>query len=334
VKDSQTNIGAFRISFTLMIFFGFHAFLSSSLFFFFDSYVRLWLQKRLFFIKAIAFSALYIACHWIPTVVLSWFATICMIIAFVYMIIQILCVIDFSYRWNELWTSDREPSWLIATLIFSGIFILLSLIITVYSYWRFTGCGLNYYLILFSLLTNILLIALSVIIEHGSILPASVIMLYTTFQSFEILLSNPDNTCMTSQVSSSWLHTGLSTIFMAVSLMHSALFVSSVAKTALSLVGTRSDEFANDHEFSTNDEQNASFFYFHIFMIMCSTYMAMTLSGWNTIRTDDNFSDLELGYDFGKNWRSVYIKIVFLITTISLYFWSLVAPIVCNEREF
>jgi hypothetical protein len=57
-----------------------------------------------------------------------------MVVAFVYMLIQVLCVIDFSYKWNDSWTSDREQAYLLATVIFSVSFILISCSITIHEY--------------------------------------------------------------------------------------------------------------------------------------------------------------------------------------------------------
>ncbi len=69
-----------------------------------------------------------------------------MVIAFIYILIQILCVIDFSYRWNERWTTDKEPKWLIATLTFALLFIILSTLVTFYEYVRKLCSCVNKYI--------------------------------------------------------------------------------------------------------------------------------------------------------------------------------------------
>jgi predicted small secreted protein len=144
--------------------------------------------------------------------------------------------------------------------------------------------------------------------------------------------SNPDDSCRAGQgATASWVHTGLTIAFVLVSLLHTALFVSSAAKSVFSLLSGQHDEFAEE---SSNDEQNSSFFFFHLFMIMAMAYTAMTLTGWNTMETDGSLEDLALGYDSGRSWGSVYFKIFFLSTTLGLYFWSLIAPTVCEDRDF
>ncbi len=63
-----------------------------------------------------------------------------MFIAFVYMLAQVLCVIDFSYKWNESWTDGMEANWLAAGLAFSGVFILTSLYLLIQEYVRLLVC--------------------------------------------------------------------------------------------------------------------------------------------------------------------------------------------------
>jgi hypothetical protein len=111
------------------------------------------------------------------------------------------------------------------------------------------------------------------------------------------------------------------------------LFVNSAATTILSIIAPQNDEYVEE-ESTTEDEKCLSFLYFHIFMIMATAYCAMTLTGWSSIESDGSLFDMALGYDFGRSWRSVYIKLCFLALTVGLYVWSLVAPIVCQDRDF
>lgn len=143
--------------------------------------------------------------------------------------------------------------------------------------------------------------------------------------------SNPDDQCHTTLGTSSWyVQSAFNVIFVFLSLLHTSLFVSNIGQTALSISGRSTEPI---REYTTDDENNA-FFYFHLFMMMTSAYMAMMVTGWSTMETDGSLADLALGYDFMRSWRTIYIKLFFLAATLGLYFWSLIAPLVCEDRDF
>lgn len=69
-----------------------------------------------------------------------------------------------------------------------------------------------------------------------------------------------------------------------------------------------------------------SYTFFHLIFALASMYSAMLLSGWTS---DSESPDL---IDVG--WTSVWVRIGTEWVTAGLYIWSLVAPLILQDREF
>ncbi|XP_070534639.1 serine incorporator 1-like isoform X2 [Ptychodera flava] len=128
--------------------------------------------------------------------------------AFIFIIIQLVLLIDFAHTWNESWVSKMEDGenkgWYFALLTFTILFYLLSLTGIVLFYVYYTtphGCSLNKFFISFNL---ILCVIASVVSIHPKIqeaqprsglLQASIITLYVVYLTWSAMSSEPDKTC-------------------------------------------------------------------------------------------------------------------------------------------
>nr|XP_002739996.1 PREDICTED: serine incorporator 1-like [Saccoglossus kowalevskii] len=131
-----------------------------------------------------------------------------MIGAFIFIIIQLVLLIDFAHSWNESWVEKMEDSnskaWYFALLVFTILFYLLALAGIIVFYIFYTtphDCALNKFFISFNM---IMCIILSVISIHPKIqeaqprsglLQASVISLYIVYLTWSAMSSEPDNVC-------------------------------------------------------------------------------------------------------------------------------------------
>lgn len=69
-----------------------------------------------------------------------------------------------------------------------------------------------------------------------------------------------------------------------------------------------------------------SYTFFHVIFALASMYSAMLLSGWTSSSESSDLIDV--------GWTSVWVRICTEWVTAVLYIWSLVAPMVCPDREF
>jgi hypothetical protein len=78
-------------------------------------------------------------------------------------------------------------------------------------------------------------------------------------------------------------------------------------------------------------------FKFHLVMASCAMYMAMLLTNWGST-AEANDIDYQGGVLTGQAYdlsvETVWIKFVSQWLTMILYGWSLLAPVVCKNRDF
>lgn len=68
---------------------------------------------------------------------------------------------------------------------------------------------------------------------------------------------------------------------------------------------------------------------FHVIFALASMYMAMVLTGWNTLNASSSG-----GYAIDLSIPSVWVKIAASWVILLLYLWSLIAPYCCRDRQF
>lgn len=69
-----------------------------------------------------------------------------------------------------------------------------------------------------------------------------------------------------------------------------------------------------------------SYTFFHLIFALASMYSAMLLSGWTSDSESPGLIDV--------GWTSVWVRIGTEWVTAGLYIWSLVAPLILQDREF
>lgn len=196
------DAAVYRISFVLTIFF-FCTMLGSICS---PAVHRGWWGPKLF-----AFFALLIGSIWIPNNVFdnsgyAWIARFC---STLFLLLQILILIDFGYQWNESWVARAfkdggdEPSdkkWLILVIASAATQYILTIVGIVLLFIYYAECGLGQATIAVSLIAVIALTALSlfreqIVGEPGAILPAAVVSLYAVYLNWSALDSHPDTEC-------------------------------------------------------------------------------------------------------------------------------------------
>ncbi|KAL0164966.1 hypothetical protein M9458_040719, partial [Cirrhinus mrigala] len=88
-------------------------------------------------------------------------------------------------------------------------------------------------------------------------------------------------------------------------------------------------EVGDDNNRAIDNEKDGvtySYSFFHFMLFLASLYIMMTLTNWYS--PDSNYETMT------SKWPAVWVKITSSWICISLYVWTLVAPLVLTNRDF
>ncbi len=322
-----------------------------------------WGPKLILFFLALA------ACFFMPNNVFdnSGFAWVARLASMVFLLLQILVLIDFGYQWNEDWVDrayegsgaygdPENKGWLVAVLVSAATLYILAITGLVVLFVDYSDCTLGH---TFSWLTLIGVILMTIgslfreklVGEVGAILPAAVVSFYATYLCWSALQSSPDATCRPEHVKDGAGLT-IGVVLAAVSLMWTSYSCSTSAQSLitgqdrdassspsaqpfyrLEADGERNavDTIEGEDDDTEPAESREKLWIFHLIMMTASMYMAMLLTNWGV---QDSLSGS--GNEDGKvGTASMWVKIVSQWLTIGLYVWTLVAPKVLGQyRDF
>lgn len=184
------GIGAVdRITFALALFFLFHG-----LFLRFQACKRLDFQN--WWLKIFIFFVLLISSWFIPDAFYdNAYRNIARVVSGLFLLIQLLILVDFAYTWNEDWTSDAKQ-YFKSILGLSFLFQAIGFVSMVLDFIHFgsSGCKLNQFFISFTLILTTIATLISIspwLEEGGGLLPASVVALNSYWLLFDALTSDP-----------------------------------------------------------------------------------------------------------------------------------------------
>ncbi|RVW55508.1 Serine incorporator 3 [Vitis vinifera] len=287
--------------------------------------------------KMVIWVLLIILMFFVPNVVISIYGTLSKFGAGLFLLVQVIILLDFTHSWNDAWVEKDEQKWYIALLAVSiGCYLLAFTFSGILFIWfnpSGNDCGLN---IFFIVMTMILAFSFAVIALHprvnGSLLPASVISLYCAYVCYTGLSSEPrDYACnglhnkskavSTSTLILGMLTTVLSVLYSAVRAGSSTTFLSppSSPKSGGKKPLLESEDTESGKEKKEEEAKPVSYSYtfFHLIFALASMYSAMLLSGWTS--SNDSSDMIDVG------WTSVWVRICTEWVTALLYVWSLLA---------
>ncbi|GMH08390.1 hypothetical protein Nepgr_010230 [Nepenthes gracilis] len=296
--------------------------------------------------KMIIWLLLVVLMFFLPNIVIKIYGIVSKFGAGLFLLVQVIILLDFTHTWNDAWVAKDEQKWYIALLAVSvGCYIAAYTLSGILFIWfNPTGhnCSLN---VFFIVMTMILAFAFAVIALHpavnGSLLPASVISVYCAYVCYTALSCEPRNYACnglhnkSQAVSTSTLVLGMLTTVLSV--LYSALRAGS-SKTFLSPPSSprsgankpllESSEVESGKETKETEARPVSYSYtfFHLIFALASMYSGMLLSGWTSSSESSDYIDV--------GWTSVWVKICTEWVTAGLYVWSLVAPLILPDREF
>lgn len=303
--------------------------------------------------KIAVWALLIVLMFFLPNVIITIYETLSKFGSGLFLLVQVMILLDFTHSWNDAWVEKDERKWYIALLSVSAVCYIVTFVFSgiLFMWFNPSGhdCGLN---VFFIVMTMILAFAFAVVSLHpqvnGSLLPASVISVYCAYLCYSGLSSEPtDYVCNglhkhSREVSTGTLILGmfttvLSVLYSAVRAGSSTTFLSppsspkSGSRKPLlepaELEAGKEDKKSEDRKESEARPVSYSYTFFHLIFALASMYSAMLLTGWTSSKPDSS----EL-IDVG--WTSVWVRICTEWVTAGLYVWSLVAPLIFPDRDF
>ncbi|KAH9765305.1 tms1 isoform f [Citrus sinensis] len=282
-----------------------------------------------------------------------------------FLLVQVIILLDGVHTWNDAWVAKDEQKWYVALLAISvGCYLAAFTFSGILFIWFNPSghdCGLN---VFFIVMTMILAFVFAVIAlnpscslyhnrlgyfsryppeeVNGSLLPASVISVYCAYVCYTALSSEPhDYVCnglhnkskavTISTLVLGMLTTVLSVLYSALRAGSSTTFLSppsspkSAGKKPL-LEGEDVEEGTENKKDIEGRPVSYSYSFFHLIFALASMYSAMLLSGWTSSSESSDLIDV--------GWTSVWVRICSQWVTAGLYIWTLVAPLLFPDREF
>ncbi|CAK9173674.1 unnamed protein product [Ilex paraguariensis] len=298
--------------------------------------------------KILIWVLLVVLMFFLPNVIIDIYGTLSKFGAGLFLLVQVLILLDATHSWNDAWVAKDEQKWYIALLAVSVTCYLAAFIGSgiLFIWFNPSGhdCGLN---IFFIVMTMVLAFAFGIIALHpqvnGSLLPAAVISAYCAYVCYTGLSSEPrDYECNGLHNKSVAVSTGtlvLGMLTTVLSVLYSALRAGS-STTFLSppsspksgqkkpLLDSKDVEGGKEKKETVAEARPVSYSYtfFHLIFALASMYSAMLLSGWTSSSESSDLIDV--------GWTSVWVRIGSEWITAGLYVWSLLAPLFFPDREF
>jgi hypothetical protein len=275
---------------------------------------------------------------------MTFFGNLAGVLSAIYLVAQMVIVIDFGYTWNDVWyaksrqrlmeqpggaamlrTADRghgpglpATPWTYGIMISSALLFLAALVVAIILCVNFNAGGAIAIVIVTFVVTLVLLyISITEWCEVGNLLASCVVLLYSMWLAYEALAVMPET-------STKLLPWWFSLVICAASLVAFAYGTSSKAtpeegqardlETTLP-TGEAEGENAAEHDDVPEGMNTGDFTKQCLIHASAAVYIA---SCWAPSRNSGNFA----------------ARVIALVLSLAMYGWTLIAPKVLKNRQF
>ncbi|KAM9807003.1 serine incorporator 2 [Syngnathus typhle] len=285
-----------------------------------------------------------------------------------FIIIQLILLIDFAHSWNKAWVGNAENNdnkcWYAGLLSFTFLFYALAFtaIVLFYHYYtRSDDCTEHKVIISLNLIFCVIVSIVSILPKvqeaqpYSGLLQASLISLYTMYVTWSALTNNPNRKCNPSLLSlvsnvsspspSSEPPPGQLQWWDAQSVVGLLIFfLCTIYASMRSSTNTQVNKLLQTEEGGgeagenlgqdgvrravDNEEDGVTYNYsaFHFHLALASLYIMMTLTNWYLPDTTTQA--------MRSSMPAVWVKVCSSWLGLSLYLWTLVAPLIFTDRDF
>ncbi|XP_077577197.1 serine incorporator 2-like [Stigmatopora nigra] len=327
------------------------------------------LQNGFWFFKFLILVGITVGAFFIhdPTFNIVWYY-FGLVGSILFIIIQLILLIDFAHSWNKAWVENAENNdnkcWYAGLLTFTTLNYALAFSAVVLFYVYYTqpdDCTEHKVVISLNFLFCIIISIVSILPKvqeaqpHSGLLQASIISLYTMYVTWSAMTNNPNRKCnpsllsLLTNVSSSTPtdepNPGYLQLWDAQSIVGLVLFflctlyasIRSSSNTQVNKLlqteegnGDSGDVVLDDgvRRAVDNEEDGVTYNYsaFHFHLALASLYIMMTLTNWYYPNTSTQLMQ--------NSMPAVWVKVCSSWLGLSLYLWTLVAPLCFTDRDF
>ncbi|CAB1333708.1 unnamed protein product [Coregonus sp. 'balchen'] len=261
--------------------------------------------------------------------------------SFIFIVIQLILLIDFAHSWNKLWVGNAEEGnskcWFAGLLSFTFLHYALAFTSVVLFYIYYTqpdDCTEHKVFISLNLIFSVIISIVSILPKvqeaqpQSGLLQASLISLYTMYVTWSAMTNNPNRKCnpsllsLVSNVSSSeptpTNAPGQVQWWDAQSITEEGGGYGGEGE-----VGEDGVRRAVDNE---EEGVTYSYSFFHFHLCLASLYIMMTLTNW--YQPDTTTQAMQ------SSMPAVWVKISSSWLGLGLYLWTLLAPLMFPDRDF
>lgn len=327
----------YRIMFATFIFFSFFALVTKI-----GSCAKL--DRGWWITKFIMLAALMAVGYLVPPEVIEAYRYVSIVVSALFLVIQIVLLVDFAYSWNESWLAKEWKKGMLAVAL-TGYLVSLTALILLFHFYNsdVDGCYAKSLLSITLIATlGFTLLSMTEWSQHGAILPSSVVTAYCYWIIYSALSEGPCNTHKRNDTAS----IVIGFLLLAFSVVYSGWSVSS--KTAKLSTHNQNDnllEGSDKEDYATvtpnedgadpvekeedtvkaSDSGPSNPSSFHIIMAASCCYATMLLTSWGAKPEDDSIT---------PEITVMWIKMASQWVCMLLYTWSLMAPYVLKNRSF
>ena len=307
-----------------------------------------------------------VADFFVPITFFTYYAWVALFGAGVFIIIQIILLVDLAYSWSQSWVNkwqNEEKKMYYYALLFVTFFLFfLAACFDVFNYslFCFGDCWWNSIIITAVILMCLVLSICSILPKVQEINPrvgllqAAIFSLYCSYYVYSAILSEPVcgqlpfSWAKNSSTTSDWLTLIFGAAFTIVSVVYSSVRVGTsdlvrrsdaealVAEEEMTDVGEKDDdaEELEDEDIDdvrVDDEATAcayNYSLFHLAFALGAMYVCMLLTNWSIVSGFEDSPRTDSG------WVSVSVKLGSCFIAGGLYLWTVFAPAILPNREW
>jgi len=311
-------------------------------------------------VKLLLLLAGIVGSFFIPNAFFNYFGYIALVAAALFVIVQLLLLVDFAHSWAENWIGKYEESeegdktWWFILLGSTGLMYSFAIAISIVMGVFFMGsaCPENVAFLVMNIVFCFLLSMLSIHPKvqeanpRSGLLQAGLVCAYTTYLVWSSMMSGGCNPWgITSNGSSVGMNVSvlIGAIFTIVAVCYTTIrAANTVGSIDMQQVepllkeeaGEKEKDEEKDSESTANPDEPVGYNYsrFHAIFALGALYLAMLMTDW-IYKPDVLSQDWSSGtVDQGEG--AVWVKAVSSWVCVALYLWTLVAPVCLPDREW
>ncbi|OQV14421.1 Serine incorporator 3 [Hypsibius exemplaris] len=285
-----------------------------------------------------------------------------MIGGFLFILIQLILLIDLAHGWAESWIGKYEDTdnkayyfGVVAVTILCYAASLTGIVLLYVYFTKAEGCALNKFYISFNMILCIILSVVGILPKvqerqpRSGLMQSSIITLYVVYLTWSAISNQPDDdwSCYPSwnyQRGSKAITTSgvIGLIIWFLCILWSTIRNSTNSsvdkltgageKTTLTSPKTTSPDDGGEGGQVYDDEEDAvtySYSFFHLMLMLGTLYVMMTMTNWLSPDQTGNGMD-----NISSSKPSAWVKIASSWFCVILYTWTLIAPVVLKDRDF